>query len=608
MPAGLPALTGPWMRCYNALGARLRRPLASLGWALLICVAAALPSPASAADEPRDIAGEAQREQLAQWRRSLNQRADVLTPQGVQAWIEPMAGESPCFQLSTIAWLPGEGVADLGPGLLGNLGRYADRCLGPRSIEALRTNLEARLVAQGLVTTTIEVPAQNLADGVLLLRLHLGRIDSVVIEPGAATGTSLPSVQALGLRPGAVLNLRQIEQALENLARLPSQAARFRIEPGLQPGSSRIVILPAGGPRWHASLGAETTEVADYGPWALSGSVTLDAPLGLSDQISLVASLGSRREADGDSPRQTSLLLNYSLPWGPHLWTANLSHSAHQRSIQGGVGRFADSGAEWLAQARWTWTAWRNQDARLSLWAGATARRSQAFVEGIELLLQRRESSSADLGLALWHRLGCGDASAEAELSRTQHLARDEAFQAPVERLPETWRLQLQWRCGLAAALRPPTPQPTSADDSQAPAGPASTPWEWQGRLWVQGASHPAGPVDLSSIGGRWTVRGHAARLSLSGAGAVVLRQEWLPPPLALGPSAGWRGFVALDHGRLLQTSPADGPRRSLSGLALGARWQWGPVSGELLAARPVLRHAGDSEGVLVQGSLNIGF
>lgn len=388
--------------------------------------------------------------------------------------------------------------------MLGNLGRYADSCLGPRSIEALRTNLEARLVAQGLVTSTIEVPAQNLAGGVLLLRLHLGGIDSVVVEPGAAAGTSLPSVQALGLRPGAVLNLRQIEQALENLARLPSQAARFRIEPGLQPGSSRIVILPAGGPRWHASLGAETTEVADYGPWALSGSVTLDAPLSLNDQISLVASLGRRSEVDGDSPRQTRLLLNYSLPWGPFLWTANLSHSAHQRTIQGGVGRFADSGAEWLAQARWTWTAWRNQDARLSLWAGATARRSQAFVEGIELLLQRRESSSADLGLALWHRLGCGDASAEAELSRTQHLARDEAFQAPVERLPETWRQRcngaVAWRQH-CARQRPSPPAPTTARPRPGrPARPGSgragcgcrAPATRRGR-WISAASVAAG-------------------------------------------------------------------------------------------------------------------
>ena len=83
----------------------------------------------------------------------------------------------------------------MGGWVLGSLGRFTDSCLGPRSIEAQSTNLEARLVAQGLVTSTIEVPAQNLAEGPLLLRPHLGQIDSLVIEP-SAPASSRPAVGA----------------------------------------------------------------------------------------------------------------------------------------------------------------------------------------------------------------------------------------------------------------------------------------------------------------------------------------------------------------------------------------------------------------------------
>ena len=85
-------------------------------------------------------------------------------------------------------------------------------------------------------------------------------------------------------------------------------------------------------------------------------------------------------------------------------------------------------------------------------------------------------------------------------------------------------------------------------------------------------------------------MRGYEPRQSLSGQGAVVLRQELVTPRLISSSVAGLRAFVGLDYGRIHQTAEGNTGRRELGGLALGLRWQWAASAGELTAARPILK------------------
>lgn len=568
---------------------------------LALFLAIALVPLAAHSDDNRDLAGDANRERVEQWRRELNRSASVLTAPVANARIEPVAGETPCFQIARIELADSGDATDRFQWLLRDLGRFNNACLGVRSIEALRANLTARLVARGFVTSTVEVPEQNLGRGTLTLALRLGLVDAVVVEGGSHTSAHQPSHNAVPLRTGSVLNLRQIEQTLENLARLPSQASQFRIEPSETPGGSRIVISPAGGPRWRATMGVESTESSDYGPFQANAGLTLDAPFNLSDQVSVLASLGTRHDGP-ERPRQSSVLINYSVPLGNHLLSANVSHSAHQRVIQGGVGSFSETGSETQAQARWQWTTWRSQSARLSLWTGISAHRARTFLADTELLLRRRRSSSLDLGANLWQRHACGEASTEAEASHTLRLARDTTFQDAQPGLPRSWRAQVQWSCRIGGD----TLGSDSNSSSETPAS-ASGAWDLQGRLSVQAVRHPAGSTDLATIGSRWTVRGHDASRSLSGQGATVFRQELLAPPIKFDAAGGLRAFAGIDYGRVDQPLGGEKSRRELAGLALGLRWQWAGSTGELVAARPIRRHD-DSTGFIVYASLTFNF
>jgi hypothetical protein len=98
------------------------------------------------------------------------------------------------------------------------------KCLGALGVGVLLERAQNALVAKGYVTSRILAQAQNLSTGQLLLTIVPGRIRAVRLEPeNEGARTSLAS--ALPAKAGDILNLRDIEQALENFKRVPGADA-----------------------------------------------------------------------------------------------------------------------------------------------------------------------------------------------------------------------------------------------------------------------------------------------------------------------------------------------------------------------------------------------
>src|SRR5205807_7530831 len=103
------------------------------------------------------------------------------------------------------------------------------RCLGTRGINLVLARVQNSLIAKGFVTTRVLTPPQDLKSGELVLALVPGRIRDIRFAPGASErGTYW---NALPASRGDILNLRDIEQGLENFKRVPSAEASVQIEP-----------------------------------------------------------------------------------------------------------------------------------------------------------------------------------------------------------------------------------------------------------------------------------------------------------------------------------------------------------------------------------------
>ncbi|MCY7314617.1 MAG: hypothetical protein LH480_03090 [Rubrivivax sp.] len=509
--------------------------------------------------------------------RSVLQQAGTVK----NRWQDPIDVEAACFVVHQV-WIEADeaGAADqINPiaGPVQQLGRYEGACLGVGSIEALRSNLQARLHERGYITSGLVVPPQDLRSGTLGLRLVAGRIESVLVDAGAGTsGFARPAKNAFSMQAGDVLNLRDVEQTLENLSRLPSQASRFGVQPGTAEQASVVRIVPADGiQRGPAVIGLDSLDGPDYGPLQASVQAVVDAPLGLSDQLSMSLATARRQEAGGD-PVQSSAFLFWGVSAGAHLLNLSISRADHSRYFAGGVGRFAERGTDQQVRKRWQWTAWRSEVGRLQAWFAWSDRRARTRIGDIELIARRRIGSSTELGLTWWQRHACGVLELEAEGAQVQRLERDLDFQPALDGLPRQWRLGAQVSCRLSESG-----------------------WDLMSNAWLQRVARPVDGSDLLVLGSRCTVRGYRPGDSLIGQGMGVMRHELLLPAWPLAANAALRGALALEWGRVLSpVAPAASgglAKRELAAAAATLRWQAAAASGEPTVALPLTAAASSS-------------
>lgn len=171
-------------------------------------------------------------------KKERQQRSDVfLQPpaQGLQD-IE-LPEERLSFPIHTIK-LTGEHQADF-DWLDKVLIPYQGKNIGIQGINLIVKHATNALIEKGYVTTRIVIPEQDLSSGTLKLVLIPGIIHDIRFQDPKHKGsweTAFPT------RPGNILNLRHLEQGLEQLKRIPSQDADMQLVPAETPGQTDIVI------------------------------------------------------------------------------------------------------------------------------------------------------------------------------------------------------------------------------------------------------------------------------------------------------------------------------------------------------------------------------
>ena len=186
-----------------------------------------------------------QEERDVSQRQTLQRQADVHLQAGPESGslVLPL-NEKTCFPITRIEMPVREATFNdvLNNALAHITPQPQGQCLGVQGINAVVNSIQNELIRQGYVTTRVLVPQQDLRRGVLQLQLIPGRIAAIQFKTD-------PSIQvhairvALPMQEGDVLNLRDVEQALENFKRVPTVEADIQIEPADLPGQSNLVVM-----------------------------------------------------------------------------------------------------------------------------------------------------------------------------------------------------------------------------------------------------------------------------------------------------------------------------------------------------------------------------
>ena len=194
----------------------------------------------------------ADQERRAQEALEQRQKAIAVPDVRLQSEVPKLAdrmlqAESPCFPIRELqlqtesperwSWLLAHADGHIA---LDKPDPVQGQCVGAQGVQVVIDRLQNALIAQGYVTSRVLAPAQNLQTGLLTVQLLPGRIQEVRWAQGSGQRGSRWNTVPIGT--GDVLNLRDIEQALENYKRVPTAEADIQIAPSSEPGTSDLLI------------------------------------------------------------------------------------------------------------------------------------------------------------------------------------------------------------------------------------------------------------------------------------------------------------------------------------------------------------------------------
>ena len=486
------------------------------GWRFLsISVASILMSMAAQAITPEQY--QEQRSEALKQQQLVNPNVTIDTnvfKPAPSSSITPSASQDtdpaslPCFDINHI-YLTGE-LSErfsfaLTPYTMGKSSLLGS-CLSVNDINRLVTNVQNLIIEKGYVTTRVLVQNQNLKSGNLFLTLIPGRIDQITAVDIKASrpiyvdsrlnsgGNPANFAPAMPMRSGDLLNVRDIEQALENFKRVPTADADFSIAPSSRmstPGYSDIQVKWQQDKRWRLSASVDDSGQESTGVYQGNVTLSLDNPTWHNDLLYLSYNhdlYGGNDKNDGS----WGYNVGYVLPIDNTQLTLTHSGYNYDQTVAGANQDYVYSGESYNTEALVSQLVHRDNHSKIYLKAGGYAKQQNNYIDDTEVEVQRRRTAGYKAGIGY-----------ETIIGQTQ------------------WIGDVIYQRGTAAfnAISPPEEALT--------------------------------PNERFSIGGRYSVRGFDGERSLSGDHGALLRQE-LSAYLGDKPHAVYAGidagYVKLDN------------------------------------------------------------
>lgn len=522
-----------------------------------------------------EVLRQQQRERVLQ--EQLDKKPDVRLEAPKAAEVERIPhDETPCFKIDRIA-LTGN-ASDKFTWALKAADLKDDpavgQCLGTQGINIVMKRVQNAIIARGFVTTRVLAAPQDLKSAALTLSLLVGRIHAIRFTPD--TSSRATSWNAIPAKSGDILNLRDIEQGLENFKRVPTADADIQITPAAgddaHVGESDLVIAwKQRTPPLRISLSADDSGVKPSGRY--QGSITLsgDDLLTLNDlfYVSLNHDLAGGNSNDYGTK---GYALHYSLPVGYWQLAVNNSEYKYHQTIAGTNQTFISSGESGNSDVRLSRVVWRDATRKITLGSRAWLRTSQSFIDDTEIAVQHRRMAGWQLDAG--DREFIGSATLDVNLAYKRGTGALDALPAPEEASGTgTSRLKL-WLAD--AQLNVPF-----ALGGQHLRYNLATRAQWN--------DTPLVPQDLFAIGGRYTVRGFDGEQLLSAERGWLIRNDigWMPG------NSNQELYLGADYGQVGGQSSGLLLGKQLAGAVLGLRGVFQGINYDVFAGQPIHKPEG---------------
>ncbi|MGN7789333.1 ShlB/FhaC/HecB family hemolysin secretion/activation protein [Enterobacter sp. 22452] len=437
--------------------------------------------------------------------------------------------------------------------------RQAEKhCIGVKGIKALHTAVQNRLISHGFITTRVLIPEQNLHTQTLTLRILPGRISEMTIRD--ENGHPVQQWNNFPEAQDDILDLRGLEQGLENLQRIPGTQATIHLVPGRNPGDTRVEVTRHQRKAWRLGSWLDDSGSKYTGRYQGGLALYLDNPTSLNDMF-YVAYGGGFKNENGHRNDNSSAF--YSVPWG--YWAFELYASQYRttQTIHSGDFQYHYSSDEKLMTAALKHVVYRSASQKTTLGFKGIKRDSRYDLNDVEVEVQHRDTSSWQLSLDNVAYFPLGQLTSSLGY---QHAAPWFGEQADAEEMVGTADAQ-------ARII-------TLSIDGTFPFSVGTQSLSYEPHFKQQTSPDRLTQPDKFTLGNRWTVRGFDGESSIYADKGWYLRND---VNLNL-PKWGMQPYIGADYGEVSGSENDYWSGAHIAGAVIGVRGVKGQLGYDIFA------------------------
>ncbi|EOY5422021.1 ShlB/FhaC/HecB family hemolysin secretion/activation protein [Cronobacter dublinensis] len=438
------------------------------------------------------------------------------------------------------------------------------KCIGINGLKIIHNAVQNRLIEHGYITTRVLIPAQDLKSGTLTFHILPGTISDIVFKDNA--GKYIHAINNFPQTKGDVLDLRGLEQGLENLQRAPGSNASINLLPGTKPGETQVEVTRTQPKHWRLGAWADDSGSKYTGRYQSGLAFYLDNLTSLNDMFYAAYGGGLKNQ---DGRRSDNVSAFYSLPWG--YWQLELYASKYRytQTIHNGAFSYLYSGIEKYRSAQLSRVIYRSSSQKTTLALKAFRRDSTYLLNDVEIDVQRRKTSNWKLSLEHLAYLPFGQVKAALGYQKAAHW-----FNEQEDAEEEVGNADPQARII------------TLGVDGTFPFRVGALSMSYEPHFMSQTSPDRLTQPDKFTIGNRWTVRGFDGETTIYADKGWYLRND-----INLNlPQWGAQPYAGVDYGKVKGSENDYWSGKHIAGAVLGVRGVKGKFGYDLFAGVPLLK------------------
>lgn len=344
--------------------------------------------------------------QNQQQRESLERTAPLARPSTAEP---PVPASGPCFTINRIVLEGTTLIDDRRQRKL--LAPWVNQSLNMARINQLTNTVSDWYISRGYITSRAFLTEQNLRSGELHLAILEGRLEKIHMDgaPERELKMTFPGLE------GRILNLRDIEQGMEQINRTRTTPVQIEILPGDKQGWSIVHLtatpeFPLSGSASFDNSGQKNTGVGQINA-GLSGNNLL----GLADNWFVY---GGRSSAFSNTKDAQNFAAGVSVPYGYSLLDYSYSWNNYLSTIDNNGYRWRSTGDTETHRVNLSHVLFRNGNIKTGISLGLSHRINHNYLDDVLLQSSSRKLTSLLFGLNHTQKIFGGVATFNPTFSR----------------------------------------------------------------------------------------------------------------------------------------------------------------------------------------------